>query len=271
MAIEDDWEVGEPFDWRHYFNVINRRKWAIIGLAATVGLLTALLVFAMTPIYRASATLLIESQEANVVSIEEVYGVDTRSQTYYETQFEILRSRPLAERVVDRLALLEQPQFMTRDEASAGWRSWLPFGMFDQPSRSRPDPRIAAVDEYSGSLSIEPVRNSPTAYVSFESPDPALAAKVATEHATVFIESMLDARVAVTESAAKWMSERLEGMQDELRASEARLQAYREQEQLIDVNGLRALPSQEINDLSSRLLEVRQMRASAEIAQVSGR
>jgi polysaccharide biosynthesis transport protein len=62
------------------------------------------------------------------------------------------------------------------------------------------------------------------------------------------------------------MSERLEGMQQELRASEARLQEYREQEQLIDVNGLRALPSQEINDLSSRLLEVRQTRAAAEIA-----
>ena len=247
-------------------NVINRRKWAIIGLALTVGLLTTLVVFAMTPIYRASATLLIESQEANVVSIEEVYGVDTRSQTYYETQFEILRSRPLAERVVDRLALFEQPQFMPHDEAPAGWRSWLPFATSYQPSRPRPDPRVAAVDKYTESLSIEPVRNTQLVYVRFESPDPALAAKVATEHATVFIESMLDARVAVTESAAKWMSERLEGMQQELRASEAQLQAYREQEQLIDVNGLRALPSQEINDLSSRLLEVRQTLAAAEIA-----
>ena len=76
IPVDEDWETGEEIDWRYYWRIINRRKWSIIGLALAVGLLTTLVVFAMTPIYRASTTLLIESQAPNVVSIQEVYGLD---------------------------------------------------------------------------------------------------------------------------------------------------------------------------------------------------
>ncbi len=82
MQMQEHMDADEQVDLRFYWNVINRRKWAILGLAVAVGLLSALIAFAMTPIYRASATILIESQQANVVSIEEVYGLDTRSHVY---------------------------------------------------------------------------------------------------------------------------------------------------------------------------------------------
>jgi len=55
-----------------------------------VGLLTTLVVFAMTPIYRASATLLIESQAPKRRFHQEVYGLDPRSQDYLATQIEIM-------------------------------------------------------------------------------------------------------------------------------------------------------------------------------------
>src|SRR3984893_2304416 len=95
--VDDDWETGDKIDVRYYWNIINRRKWSIIGLALAVGLLTTLVVFGMTPIYRASATVLIESQAANVVSIQEVYGLDPRNQDYLATQIEIMGGRPTAE------------------------------------------------------------------------------------------------------------------------------------------------------------------------------
>src|ERR1700738_4289332 len=108
IPVDEDWETGDEIDWRYRWNIINRRKWSIIGLALAVGLLTTLGVFAMTPIYRASATLLIESQAANVVSIQEVYGLDTRNQDYLATQIEIMGGRPIAETVVDDLRLVER-------------------------------------------------------------------------------------------------------------------------------------------------------------------
>src|SRR5450631_4165167 len=140
IPVDDDWETGDAIDWRHYWNIINRRKWSIIGLALTVGLFTTLVVFAMTPIYRASATLMIESQAANVVSIQEVYGLDTRNLDYLATQIAIMGGRPIAEAVVDDLGLVEQPEFKPQQQRRPlidfDWRSWLPFQMQKEASPS---------------------------------------------------------------------------------------------------------------------------------------
>src|SRR5450631_2734310 len=267
--VDDDWETGDAIDWRHYWNIINRRKWSIIGLALAVGLLTTLVVFAMTPIYRASAKLLIESQAAKVVSIQEVYGMDTRNLDYLATQIQIMRGRPIAETVVDGLGLIEQPEFRPKHERPLidfDWGSWLPFGMQKKASASQENEREHAVEAYLVKLSIEPVRNTQLVRVQFDSADPKLAARVADAHAKAYIESTLEARANATKSASEWMATRVESLRKELQASEASLQAYREQEQIVDVTGLKALPAAEISNLSSRLLEVRQAVASAAIA-----
>ena len=268
-SVDDDWETGEAIDVRHYWNIINRRKWSIIGLASAVGLLTMLVVFGMTPIYRASTTLLIESQTANVVSIKEVYGLDTGSKEYLATQIEIMRGRSIAEAVVDGLGLIKQPEPRPEHRPALmdlHWRSWLPFGLQHSASSSQPDARGRAVDAYLARLSIEPVRNTQLVRIEFDSVDPQLAAKVADAHAKAYMDSTLAARADATKSASEWMAERVESLRKDLQASEASLQAYREQEQIVDVTGLKALPAAEISNLSSRLMEVRQARASAEIA-----
>src|ERR1039457_2166517 len=151
IPVDDDWETGDKIDLRYYWNIINRRKWSIIGLALAVGLLTTLVVFSMTPIYRASAMLLIESQAANVVSIQEVYGLDMRSQEYLATQIEIMGGRPVVEAVVDGLRLIEQPEFRPEHQRpliDIDWRSWLPFGMQKKASPSQQNERERAVDAY---------------------------------------------------------------------------------------------------------------------------
>src|SRR5207302_2386062 len=138
IPVDDDWETGGEIDWRYNWNIINRRKWSIIGLALAVGLLTTLVVFAMTPIYRASATLLIESQAPNVVSIQEVYGLDTRSQDYLATQIEIMGGRPIAETVVDSLGLIERPELTPQQQRrliDLDWPSWLPSECTNEPAR----------------------------------------------------------------------------------------------------------------------------------------
>src|SRR5712671_7647196 len=263
IPADEYWETGDDIDWRYYWSIINRRKWSIIGLALAMGLLTTLVVFAMTPIYRASATLLIESQAPNVVSIQEVYGLDARSQDYLATQIEIMGGRPIAETVVDRLGLIEQPEFRPQH---FDWSSWSPFGMQKRVSPSHQSQRESAVDAYLDKLSIAPVRMTQLVRVEFESPDPRLAARDADAHAKAYIESTLEARADATRSATEWMATRLESLRKELQASEASLQTYREQEHIVDVTGVKALPAAEISNLSARLLEVRQTLAAAKIA-----
>ena len=69
---DDNYYAEDELDLLQYWNIVNREKWGILGLAVAVCLITTVFVFELTPIYRATATLLIESKQANVVSIEEV-------------------------------------------------------------------------------------------------------------------------------------------------------------------------------------------------------
>lgn len=266
LPVRDKWGRNDELDLRHYWNVLDRRKWAILGLAGIVSLLTLLVSLAMTPEYQSSATLLIESQEAKMVSIEEVYGLDTRAQQYYDTQFEILKSRPLAERVIQRLDLVEAPLFA--DQVASGADSgalagWLPFGGGDGESI---DPAAAITRPYQDRLIIAPVRDTQLVHIRFEAPDPELAARVANAHAEAYIDSQLDARLDMTRSAADWMTRRLEELRGNLRDSESRLQAFREQEQLVDMEGLQSLPAKEVDELSSRMIDVRREVSQAKTA-----
>ena len=138
-------------------------------------------------------------------------------------KFEILGARPIAENVVDSLQLIEQPEFKPDNK-----RSWLPFAINERASPSQPDLRERVVDNYFDKLSIEPVRNTQLVRVQFDSPDPKLAASIANAHAKAYIANMLDVRADATKLATEWMGKRLEVLRQELLASEAKLQEYRE-------------------------------------------
>src|SRR5690606_3982946 len=60
-------------------------------------------------------------------------------------------------------------------------------------------------------LSIAPLRNTNLVHVIFESTDPQLAANVANALANAYIESYLEQRLASTQQASSWMTERLSG------------------------------------------------------------
>jgi len=66
----DSGAVGESFDLQHYMRILRKHKWPIVLFTSAVTVLAAYYAFTATPIYRASSTLLIEQQKANVVSIE---------------------------------------------------------------------------------------------------------------------------------------------------------------------------------------------------------
>lgn len=269
--VREGWAHEDQLDLRHYWNVIDRRKWGILALAAIVSLITLLVTLAITPVYQATSTLLIESQGANAVSIEEVYGLDTRAQQYYDTQFEILKSRPLAERVIYRLNLAANPQFapwMAEEADAGGGAGWLSFLSGDEEAgaAARLDPVLELTGPYLDKLTIAPVRDTQLVHVRYEATNPVLAADIANAHAQSYIESTLDARVEMTQSVSDWMSRRLDVLRNKLRDSERRLQAYREQEQLVDLQGLQSLPAKEIDELSSRLIEARRQVTQAKTA-----
>ncbi|WP_198263920.1 Wzz/FepE/Etk N-terminal domain-containing protein [sulfur-oxidizing endosymbiont of Gigantopelta aegis] len=99
-ALSNQQFEEETIDLREYWSVIRRHQWGIVGLAFAITLLAIVVVFSLDSVYQARATILLESQQAKVVSIEQVYGLNNKNMDYYYSQLEILKSRSIAEKVV---------------------------------------------------------------------------------------------------------------------------------------------------------------------------
>ncbi|MFT5116981.1 MAG: succinoglycan biosynthesis transport protein ExoP [Kiritimatiellia bacterium] len=100
-------------DIMHYYRLMMRNLWKVMLFSAVLGGFSIFYSLSLTPIYFSKTTLLIESQQPNVIGFQDVYQVDTRSRTYLNTQLQILQSRAVAARVVDRLQLTKHPLFDT--------------------------------------------------------------------------------------------------------------------------------------------------------------
>ena len=85
---------NETIDIGYYAGILKRYFFRVILFALVFTGLVALFVMRMTPLYTSSTTILIESDKTNVVSIEEVYGLDTKRKDYMQTQYEARRDRP---------------------------------------------------------------------------------------------------------------------------------------------------------------------------------
>ncbi len=105
---------SDQLDLQHYLRILRKHKFPITLFTAAVTALAAYYAYTATPIYSSTSTLLIETQSTNVPTIEELVTGDTESYDYYQTQYEILRSRALATRVVNQMGLWNHPELSPR-------------------------------------------------------------------------------------------------------------------------------------------------------------
>ncbi|GAA6173650.1 exopolysaccharide regulatory tyrosine autokinase VpsO [Colwellia sp. KU-HH00111] len=263
----------EHLDLKYYIQVIQRFKWRIISLASVITLLAAVIVFSITPQYKATATLLIQAEQANVVSIEEVYGFDSSRQDYLFTQFEILKSKEIARRVVEKLNIVDHPEFDPDKQPQQfslmnKLKALLPFlpqqlELLSEQDKLRIRKR-KVIEEFISRLTISPIRKTQLVNISFVSASPVLAADVSNLLAEVYIENHLEAKLNMTEKASSWLNERLSILKDKLERSEAQLQAYQNKEQLVDIDGIKGLEAKELQDLTRQLSEARQRLKQSE-------
>ena len=250
----------EVIDISYYWQVIRRQLKKIILFSAIITVIAVLVALAITPVYRATATILIEAEEAKVLSIEEVYGLGSASDEYYQTQFEILKSRELAKRTVLELGLIDNPEF--NPAHSANKKSFSIKEMIFGEAEPLTEEEILAktVDTFWSAVSISPVRKTQLVKVSVDSESAEMARSAANAMAQQFIESQLDAKVEVTQQAAGWLSDRLGGLKAKLEDSERKLQQYREDNDLVDVEGVDTLVAKEIDQITEALVEARARR-----------
>jgi capsular exopolysaccharide synthesis family protein len=262
----------DQFELIEYWRAILRRKWSILGLAIAIAVLASVVVSTIKPVYRATATVLLETGKTKVVSVEEVYGGLSSNREFYQTQAEILKSRELARKVVARLGLAKDPEFDPRQREPSVWQRWarsLGMGASDAAIQqiSAEAAENSAIGQVNGRTSVEVVRGSQLLRIGFEATNPELAARVANAFADTFIESDLEARYQVTQRAADWLNGRIAGLRTKLSESEKALQEYREREKIVDAKGLAMSgASGQMGDLQKSLMDARQRRAEIENA-----
>jgi succinoglycan biosynthesis transport protein ExoP len=230
-----DWEPreGGAFSLLHYVNLAVKHRWLllcalVLGLAA--GVVATLLT---TPVYRASATIQIDEEPAKVVAVESQRTAQTASAAdkFYQTQYELLKSHALAQRVVAREGLANNARFLGQ---------WRKIPTIAPPARTASE-RAERVAEATGlvtdQLQIEPVRLSRIVKISYESPDPAMAASIANAVAANYISWNLERRYEASSAARRFLQERLEQTRQTLEEAQRRGNEYAQKNQLITVEG----------------------------------
>ncbi|WP_413693881.1 GumC family protein [Psychromonas sp. KJ10-2] len=266
----------QVIDLKAYWAVVMNAKWKILGFSLLITILVAIFVTGITPIYRATGSLLIKTSTDNTISIDSVLPLDTSRQDYFLTQFEILKSRSVSEQVIDKLNLANNKEFMPDDnevslinELTKYVKSYLPaeFNVEEkqEPLEARSE-KVLLIDAFQSKLTITPIRNTQLVDISFEAKDPKLAALIANTVADVYINQEVLGQSTSTKKAADWLEVRLEELRVNLEDSINALDDYRVKENLIDLNaaGVLSIASDELESLTESYLRAKQTRFEAE-------
>jgi len=259
-----------------YWRAIMLRKWSILALAMFVAAITAVAVSLMAPVYRSSATLLIETDPARVAPVGDAFGgAGAYYREYFQTQSEVLKSREVAKRVATKLKLADNPEFDPRSSKPSFVETWVgehapavkALIWRSLPVQDETSIEDAVLKTYAARLSIDPVRQTQLIKVSFDAHDPALAAAVANATAQAFIQADLDARSAINQNTGQQINERLAELKANLSASEKALQAYRDREGMLD-NKSTVLggTARQLDALTQKLVDARVRLSEAEQA-----
>lgn len=281
----------KKLDFLFYWRALSKNRWPIALFTAFVTAMAIYYSLTTKPIYAANATLLLESQKANITSIEDLVTSDQESLDYYGTQFAILRSRALAERVVRQLELqqnISQTQFaamlapsklqqligslsrfsgpegtssVSENESSSsttGSDGVSEGGATDLTSRLEDKEFNEILAQFRKSLRIVPVVKTKLVTIVYESADPEFSALAANAVADQYIESVLERRNAFKDVTSKWMDGRAAELKSKLEDSEKALLSFKKSNGLVDLSGgVGRLNEQELLLTSSELATVR--------------
>ena len=265
--------LAEQLDLRRLFNVFRRRLRLFVAVAGLIFVAAILLTFTATPKYTATANVMLDTRQEQVVNMEAVLSGLPADSATVDTEVEVLKSRRLAERVMEALNLDEDPEFngeLKEDgplepvtDAIAGLlASATPEEVADNPVAQQKI-RERVVDNVLAGLSV---RRSGLTYVinvSYESESPTKAAAIANKFAELYLLEQLEAKFDATQQATTWLNERLEGLRQQVLTDEAAVQQYKIANNLLSAAGTN-LTEQEISNYNQSLADARAEVAAAE-------
>ena len=281
--MEEDRE--QEINLRDYLRVIMKRRWTIITCFVVIVVTVAISTLTATPIYRAMVKLIIEKENPNVVSIQEVMSVDASGTDYYQTQYKIIESRSIAREVIKRLNLNQSEEFfpppkddffsnMKRsiNETVASWQKSVVslFKTEESPGggdeSDQFDSDSSLVSGFIGRITVSPIRNSRLVNVNFDAKDPVLATKIANTLAQTYIDQNLETKLEAAQDAVGWLHRRIQEERKKVEAAQLRFQRYKEEHGIITdfSSDTEKITAQKLAELNSQVIAAEARRVEAE-------
>ncbi len=260
QPMEYGYEVYQGRSLREYIQILWHRKWWILTTFAVVFSAVALYTFTRVPIYRTVSILQItQDNPGSRVSADDKLSMLTGSDSmekFQQTQYKILESRSLAERVIKALKLAEHPDFKIDREKF--------------PELSDADVEEAMVEAFQKKLEVTPVRNSYLVEVSFQSTDKDLAQKVVNAIADEYMYLSIDRRNESFNLVRHWLDRQLQDMAAKVQEAQQKLYKFGQETDIYSLEDKDNVIIQKFIDLSG-LLTKAQAEKMAKEAHNTGR
>ena len=252
-------------DARRYLAMLHKRR-GIVVTCFLVSLSVAVLYnYTTRPVYQATTQILIDRDTPDVLPNKELVDLVQGGTDYYQTQYQLLRSRTLAERAVERLNLQTHPELATGPMTNP-WERLR--GFLGYPSSAVVDttglPLPPAAAAFRSRIQVEPVAGSRLVNLHFRAYHPQMAADAVNTLAQLYMEQALELRFTTSTEATGWLTDRVKEQHGKLLAAEQALQQYREREGLVDQESRGGLVDQKLGTLNGAVLEARTERIAKE-------
>ena len=258
------------------FAAFRRQRGAFLLCAVAVPALAFVALSQVTPRFTSTATVVYDPAPYAARELQSILQVDPASDAVMASQVEIARGLGVAERLADRFALFDDPDFNTslrhptlvahavaavRDAARAVVAAIT--GAPPAPPRSVDDVRAATLTAVQDAIVVTPVRGSRAMTIGFVAADRALAADGANEAARLYVEDQLGIKYAAIDRASEWLGGRAAALSAKVADAEAAIVAYRARAGL--VQGVQAeLATEQASRIATDLQAARGDLAAAE-------
>jgi len=280
---------------------ILRVHWRPILLftAAVAGL--AFVVTSLIPaVYVGNALLIVDPQRNRVFNEQKDPSVRSSlpsDPASIESQVQMLQAHALAGRVVDRLSLIDDPEFtgvksglvgsiadaiqsidhlnLIRNSSQVQGVGFM-SGPHKAPEAGHADLgtsqrlREAAIGNLLAHLDVHAVGLSTVIEVNFRSPSATRSADIANAVANTYIDNLVTQKDGASEGASKWLAERVAQLARRASAADAAVQQYKAQNGLVDTSNGTAITDQQLGALTAQLVQVEgdEAQARAKLARV---
>ena len=262
---------GNEFRLSDLARVVSERRTLLRNVALGTMLLAALTVLLLPTRYTSAAMVQLDVRRNNVADSTSVLSALPTDAASLQNQIQILTSRDLAGKVIDKLHLQNDPEFAPGaggglSDALVSTVSWLTGRQFSpagDTAQSRRD-RDATIDKFLSRESVDVLGLSTTISIGFSASEPEKAARIANAIANAYIAFQMEEKARIANETTAWLYDRIAKLSDQVQAAEAAAQKYKAENNLNDAADGTPLSDQQLSAIDTQIVQARSDLAQKE-------